>query len=326
MDDQKITEEKPSKDFAVGIQYRSAGDIYTFMTDDDALIRGQHVVVEGEHGESVGAVIVEPWEIPKENIPKNVKRVVRRANEEDILDLARSREEARDFFDVCEKKIVEHSLPMKLIDTEIVEGGKKVIFFFFSEQRVDFRSLVKDLASSLHRYIEMRQIGSRDVSSFVGCMGPCGRTTCCSSHMRQFQSISIAMAKNQGLSPNPAKLTGMCGKLKCCLSYENKSYVALRKGLPKQNSWVQTPRGEGKVVNVDVLKQRCGVRLEGGGEARFDCSECKPAERKQQPQRGSRQDKQDKQGKPERRERQDRGKRSSRRRKSDSEGKDESKE
>jgi cell fate regulator YaaT (PSP1 superfamily) len=286
MEGQEKVEKKPEMGLVVGIQYRTAGDVYTFITGIEDLKQGDFVAVEGEHGESVGMIIILPHEVPSKEIPKNVKKVVRRANDEDMKQYIEGREKAREYCELCEQKVQDHNLPMKLVDAELVEGGKKIIFFFFAEQRVDFRALVKDLAGSLHRYIEMRQIGSRDAASFIGCMGPCGRTTCCSLYLRQFQSISIAMAKNQGLSPNPAKLTGMCGKLKCCLAYENKTYSDARKGLPKLGSWVTTPKGEGKLTGLDVLKRVCSVRFEEGGETRLPCSECKAAQ-KVQKERGA---------------------------------------
>ena len=270
----------------VGVQHRQAGDIYTFAVPELELNAGDQIVVEAEHGESVGIVVTPPHDANAKEVPRNVRSVLRVATDEDLAAHYSRREEAREYFEVCAGRIAEHTLPMKLIDAELTEGGKKVIFFFFAEQRVDFRSLVKDLASQFHKYIEMRQIGSRDASSFLGCMGPCGRTTCCSTFLRDFNSISIAMAKNQGLSPNPAKLTGMCGKLKCCLNYENKSYSELRKGLPKYNSWVETPRGAGKISKLDILRQQCCVRLEGGGEAKFPCSECKATQARRQEQAG----------------------------------------
>ncbi len=285
-----VPAQAPSQ-LAVGVQHRTAGDIYTFVTDDAALKLGDYVIVEGEHGESVGRVIIVPHDVVSGDLSKNTKRILRRASEEDVTNYMKSREEACGLFDICARKIAEHNLPMKLIDAELTEGGKKVIFFFFAEQRVDFRALVKELAGSMHRYIEMRQIGARDASGFIGCMGPCGRTTCCSSYMRQFQSISIGMAKTQGLSPNPLKLTGMCGKLKCCLAYENKAYQELRQGLPKVNSWVQTPSGVGKIANVDILRRRCFVRLQEGGEAKFSCDECSHVEKPVEVPREEREDK-----------------------------------
>jgi cell fate regulator YaaT (PSP1 superfamily) len=164
---------------------------------------------------------------------------------------------------------------MKLIDVEISEGGKKAVFIFFAESRVDFRALVKDLAGLLRMRIEMRQVGSRDEAKMAGCLGPCGLTTCCSTHLRQFQSISISMAKHQGLAPNPAKLTGMCGKLKCCLAYEQAAYDECRKGLLKTGSPVETSSGAGKIIGHNVLKRECIVRLYGGGEMRTPCDKCR---------------------------------------------------
>ena len=265
----------------IGVQHRRAGDIYSFLSQTNEVRIGQPVIVEGEHGESLAIVVTHPREVLKSDLPANMKKIVRIATDEDLRVYAKQKEEAGEYFEICEKKIEEHKLPMKLVDAEMVDSGKKVILFFFAEQRVDFRSLVKDLASITHKYIEMRQIGSRDATSFIGCMGTCGRTTCCSSYLRNFQSISIAMAKNQGLSPNPVKLTGMCGKLKCCLAYENKAYGELRKGLPKVGNWVETPKGTGKIVNIDILKRQCAVRFEEGGEARFGCEECAKIDKQQ---------------------------------------------
>lgn len=280
-DTEKPAEMGSGQVLAVGVQHRIAGDIYTFTTDNEEIKTGDPVVVEGEQGESIAFVAVPPRPTLSSELPKNIKKILRVASEEDLTENAKRKEEAGDFFELCEKKIEEHKLPMKLVDAELVESGKKIVFFFFAEQRVDFRALVKDLASSVHKYIEMRQIGSRDASSFVGCMGPCGRTTCCSSFLRNFQSISIAMAKNQGLSPNPAKLTGMCGKLKCCLYYENKAYSQLRKGLPKHGNWVETPKGVGKITSLDILRRKCSVRLEEGGETKFGCDECQKIDKQQ---------------------------------------------
>lgn len=274
-----------------GVQHRTAGNIYTFAAHDEGLAVGDKVVIEGEHGESVGLIVVPPHRMPKSSVPTNIRNIVRRANDEDIRLHHERLELAQESFEICARKIKDHGLAMKLIDAEVAEGGKKIIFSFFAEQRVDFRGLVKDMASHLHKYIELRQVGSRDASSLVGCMGPCGRMTCCSSYLRQFQSISIAMAKNQGLSPNPAKLTGMCNKLKCCLAYENRAYVDLKKDLPRHNSWVETPRGVGRITKLDILRRICSVKLETGGEARFPCGEChstdaRPMEHKRPPKQG----------------------------------------
>jgi cell fate regulator YaaT (PSP1 superfamily) len=260
---------------AVGVQFRPAGKIYTFVTEDESLEKGDRVIVESEGGTSVGEVALAPHEPGKGQLPANVRKLIRRAGDEDIVEYERCKEKAIECFEAAAERIRSRQLPMKLIDVDISEGGKKAIFVFFAESRVDFRALVKDLAGLLRMRIEMRQVGSRDEAKIAGCMGPCGMTTCCSTHLRQFQSISISMAKHQGLAPNPAKLTGMCGKLKCCLAYEQAAYDECRKGLLKTGSPVETSEGAGKIIGHNVLKRECIVRLYGGGEIRTACDNCR---------------------------------------------------
>lgn len=258
----------------VGVQFRTAGKIYSFTTTDPTLVRNEPVAVEVDDGTSIGFIVSPPAAASEENLHKNIKRILHRASTEEIEEHDKRREMALKHFETCREKILEHNLEMKLIDAEIVEGGRKIIFFFFAEQRVDFRNLVKDLAGMLRMRIEMRQIGARDESKLVGSIGPCGLATCCSGYLRQFKSISISMAKQQGLTPNPAKLTGMCGKLKCCLSYEHAAYQELRKGLPKLGAAVDSPKGPGKIVDLNILKRECGILLYGGAMVRCPCSEC----------------------------------------------------
>jgi cell fate regulator YaaT (PSP1 superfamily) len=278
-----VDEAKSSNGLGVGIQYKTAGKIYTFVTTDDTLSKHDAVMVESDSGEVMGVVIRPPDEKLGVKVPKNAKRVIRRASEEDKETWRRNGERAIECFRICKEKVAERDLQMKLVDAEISTSGNKVTFSFFAEQRIDFRGLVKELAHALRMRIEMCQIGARDEAKNIPCMGSCGRPTCCSLHLRQFQSISISMAKHQGLAPNPSKLTGMCGKLKCCLSYEHAAYAEKRKGLPKLGSAVECPKGIGKVVGHNVLKRECIIRLYGGaGEARCDCEECRklsPTER-----------------------------------------------
>ncbi len=269
------TIEQSQKKLAVGVQFRTAAKIYTFVTEDSSLSQGDQVIVESEDGTSLAIIAVAPYEADLSSLPTNIKKLLRRASEEDLSEAADLKEKAIECFQTSSEKIRSRALPMKLGDVDIAEDGKKVIFTFFAESRVDFRALVKDLASLLRMRIEMRQIGSRDEAKIAGCMGPCGQTTCCSTHLRQFQSISISMAKHQGLAPNPAKLTGMCNKLKCCLAYEQAVYDECRKGLPKAGSAVESPKGSGKIVGHNVLKRECTVRLYGGGEARVPCDDCR---------------------------------------------------
>jgi len=266
---------------SAGVQFRTAGKIYTFLTTDPTLKTGEAVVIEADDGSSVGFIASRPVETSKNSVPRNVKKILHRASPDELAEREKSREKSLEYFDACREKILEHKLSMKLIDAEIVEGGRKIVFFFFAEQRVDFRSLVKDLAGALHMRIEMRQVGARDETKLIGCLGPCGNITCCTGHLRQFKSISISMAKQQGLTPNPSKLTGMCGKLKCCLAYEHASYLELRKGLPKLGSAVNSSKGAGKIVDLNILKRECAIQLYSGAVVRCPCNDCKQLDKKE---------------------------------------------
>lgn len=271
----QLTEVKPEeKKLAVGVQFRTAGKIYTFVSEDAALAKGDAVIVSAENGTALGRVVKAPKETQSSELPQNVKKVLRRATNKDIEEEAKSKEKAMEYFFICAEKVRDKNLPMKLVDAQLEEGGRKAVFIFFAEQRVDFRELVKELAQTLHMRIEMRQIGARDETKYKGCLGPCGLLTCCSGHLRQFESISISMAKHQGLAPNPPKLTGMCGKLKCCLAYENDVYNEYRKSLLKAGTAVGSPRGAGKITGHNVLKRECVIKLFGGGEVRCPCDSC----------------------------------------------------
>jgi cell fate regulator YaaT (PSP1 superfamily) len=274
--EQKKEGPKPA-DLAVGVQFRPAGKIYTFVTTDPSLKKGEEVVVESEGGPAIATVISPPVLPTEEDLPQKATRLLRRASPDEMEKERTRRERALECFTVCRDRIRERKLPMKLVEANVSADESKVIFSFFAEHRVDFRSLVKELAQALRMRIEMRQIGARDEAKTLPCLGPCGLPTCCSYHLRQFQSISISMAKHQGLTPNPPKITGMCGKLKCCLAYEHAAYEEQRQGLPKLGSAVESPKGVGKVVGHNVLKRECIVRLYGGvGETRCPCDQCRP--------------------------------------------------
>lgn len=257
----------------VGIQYRYAGKIYNFKTDDPTLKRDEWVVVESEHGTSLGIVIVAPREILKEKFPKDIKKILRRAEPKELEEEVVAHEKALELFEIFKEKALEYNLPMKPLTADMMEGGKKVMLTFYAEERVDFRALVKELAARFKMRVEMRQVGSRDEVKYMGGIGSCGRTTCCCQHLRQFQSISIQMAKVQGLMPNPAKLTGSCGKLKCCLAYENGLYAEMRKHLPRMGAIVGTKQGEGKVVGLDILREICVIRLDEERQIKIPVSE-----------------------------------------------------
>lgn len=262
-----------------GVHFSRASKIEFYLVEGIDLSIHDMVVAEGEHGKAIGRVIVPPREVPATDVATNIKKIIRKATEHDIDKHNEIMEKAREGFDLCEKKILEKDLPMKLVDVSFEDN--KAIFFFFAEERVDFRVLVKDLASALHMRIEMRQIGARDEAKAIGALGPCGIVCCCETYLSEFTSISISMAKNQGLSPNPAKLTGMCGKLKCCLAYENETYLKERKELPPLGTKVDTPEGTGVITNLEILKHVCRVRLDKRNEdghteeIKCKCGDCK---------------------------------------------------
>lgn len=263
----------------VGVRFSKAGKIQYFASETEDIKLHDLVVVECEHGERVVLVTVPPKKISKGEIATNIKRVIRVASEEDINKYNTETERGLELLRICEEKCQELGLPMKFVDVELEE--KKAIFYFFSEERVDFRGLVKELASRLHIRIEMRQIGARDEAKAVGSLGPCGLICCCESYLKEFQSISIQMAKTQGLAPNPQKLTGMCGKLRCCLAYENEFYFEERKHLPPPGAYVKTPDGCGTVVELNVLRRLCHVRLDGAEtneKIRVPCDSCQVIE------------------------------------------------
>lgn len=261
----------------VGIQFRTATKIYHFTTTDDGLKIGDRVIVAGEDGPALATVIAPPS--PPKGASPGIKPISHRATDAEINEENSRREQAHHYFKACSRKIKELALPMKLTDAELLDRGKKIRFVFYAEDRVDFRSLVKELAAILRLRIEMRQVGARDEAKYRGCLGACGQvTTCCSTFLRQFRSISIGMAKTQGLAPNPSKLTGLCGKLKCCLAYENDLYSEQRKGLFKIGNIVAAPQGTGKIINIDILTRRYLVAIDGGSLERIPADTCRRLE------------------------------------------------
>lgn len=295
MNENNIVEETPKEPAIaatpkklVGVQFSAAGRIYSFDPAGIDVKKYDYVVVDGDKGPSVGVAITNCFEVTK-NTPHNVCKVLEKASVEDIGRFRINREQAMKAFNVCRSKIVEHGLTMmKLVDVDTLPDNSKAIFYFTSEERVDFRGLVKDLAGYLHMRIEMRQIGARDASKCIGAIGTCGQICCCKKYLRDFKSISIQMAKNQGLSPNPAKLTGMCGKLKCCLSYENEMYSELKENLPPVGSEVDTKEGKGVINNLDVPRQLIYVYLEETNkEACFKLDDITVLKRKEPRKRSS---------------------------------------
>lgn len=251
--------------FLVGVQFKQTGRIYDFDVSELKLDVGNKVVVETERGIGMGKVVKKPREVADENLPESLKRVIRIAGRSDIERQKKNCGRERQAFELCKKRIKERELDMKLVHVDFYYDASKAIFFFTAEQRVDFRDLVKDMAQSLHTRIEMRQVGVRDETKLIGGMGCCGLTLCCSTFLREFSPVNVKMAKEQNLAMNPAKVSGICGRLMCCLAFEFEIYQELGKGLPKKGKRVMTSQGQGKVTDVDVLKRQVSIELESGG-------------------------------------------------------------
>ena len=227
---------------------------------------GEGVIVETARGVEFGECTQENTAVDEMELTAPLRPVLRRATPEDQLTREKNKEKEARAFQICQEKIAEHGLEMKLVEAEYSFEGNKVLFFFTAEGRVDFRALVKDLASAIHARIELRQIGVRDEAKMLGGLGICGRPFCCSQFLEEFQPVSIKMAKTQNLSLNPTKISGTCGRLMCCLKYEQDAYEDLVKHSPKQESFVETPDGAGTVSSVNLLRQTVQVRLESAPE------------------------------------------------------------
>ena len=246
----------------VGVRFKEAGKVYYFDPGDLEIEVYSKVIVETARGIEFGQVVVANREVPEEEIVAPLKKVIRIATEEDIQHAAENDEKEKEAFEICLQKIQAHNLDMKLIDVEYTFDNNKILFYFTSDGRVDFRELVKDLASVFKTRIELRQIGVRDESKMMGGLGICGRVLCCKSFLGEFQPVSIKMAKEQGLSLNPTKISGACGRLMCCLKYEQEAYEELLKKVPKVGAVVDTPEGQGVVEEVNLLKEEVKVKLD----------------------------------------------------------------
>ena len=244
----------------VGVRFRNVGKIYYFSPKDYEIKTGDHVIVETARGIEYGKVVLAPREVDEEDVVHPLKEVLRVATKEDDEREAQNRVREREAFKICQKKIREHGLEMKLIDAEYTFDNNKVLFYFTADGRIDFRELVKDLASVFRTRIELRQIGVRDETKLRGGIGICGRALCCHTYLSEFAPVSIKMAKEQNLSLNPTKISGVCGRLMCCLKNEEEAYEELNRSLPNVGTRVKTPDGlNGEVQNVSVLKQKVRV-------------------------------------------------------------------
>ena len=253
----------------VGIRFKKACKIYYFDPAESGVAKGDHAIVETARGVDYGEVVIGPREVDESSIVPPLKPVMRKATAEDDLKLAENKIREKEAFNICLRKIKNHELPMRLIDVEFTFDVNKIIFYFTADGRIDFRELVKDLASVFRTRIELRQIGVRDEAKMLGGIGSCGRPLCCATFLGDFEPVSIRMAKDQNLSLNPTKISGICGRLMCCLKYENHLYCKgcgngnrrERVEIPKMGALVATPLGEGKVVGINRGQHTASVKL-----------------------------------------------------------------
>ena len=250
----------------VDIQFRPGQKIYFFDPDGAVYRVGDHVIIDTARGAEFGVCAGGNHRITQKEVVAPLRKVLRRATAQDERVIAENRAKEKRAYEVCLQKIQEHGLDMQLVSAEVAFDGSKILFYFTADERVDFRELVKNLATVFHTRIELRQIGVRDKAKMVGGLGICGRPFCCASFLDDFQPVSITMAKTQNLSLNPTKISGTCGRLMCCLKYEQEAYEDLLRTCPKVDSFVDTPEGRGTVVEVSLLRQRVKVRMEDSPE------------------------------------------------------------
>lgn len=251
----------------IGVRFKEVGKVYYFDPNGIQMKKGDMAIVETARGVECGEVAMENREIEDKDIVHPLKKMIRKATQGDLKKVEENRKKERHAFEICEKKILDHKLEMKLVDVEYTFDNNKILFYFTADGRVDFRELVKDLASVFRTRIELRQIGVRDEAKMMGGLGICGRPFCCTSFLGEFQPVSIKMAKEQGLSLNPVKISGTCGRLMCCLKYEQAAYSDLLRTTPKNGSVVNTPEGRGVVVDVNLLTGMLKVRMDRAPEA-----------------------------------------------------------
>jgi cell fate regulator YaaT (PSP1 superfamily) len=247
----------------IGVRFRSAGKIYFFSPGKYEIKKGDHVIVETARGVEYGTVVGEPRDIPDEEVIKPLKAVLRTASTKDDEQERTNREKEKEAFKICLEKIRKHNLEMKLIDAEYTFDNNKILFYFTADGRIDFRELVKDLAAVFKTRIELRQIGVRDETKIIGGYGICGRPLCCHSYLSDFAPVSIKMAKEQSLSLNPTKISGVCGRLMCCLKNEEDVYEELNRKMPGVGDFCKTKDGlEGEVSSVNILRQTLKILVD----------------------------------------------------------------
>jgi cell fate regulator YaaT (PSP1 superfamily) len=256
------TEEKTV--LIVGIRFRPAGRIYYFDPQGQTFTTGQYTIVETVRGIEAGRVVIPSKKIVESDLSDPLKPVLRLATEDELRMMLSFKSKEKEALVRCAERIAQHNLPMKLVESEYTFDGSRLTFYFTADERVDFRGLVRDLAATFRTRIELRQVGARDQAKLQGGIGPCGKTLCCSSWITDFGIVSIKMAKEQGLPLNPSKISGVCGRLMCCLAYENDNYVQAKQQMPQIGTLLDTPSGPGKVVAINVPKNSVDVILESG--------------------------------------------------------------
>lgn len=273
----------------IGVRFKQVGKVYYFDPCDIQVEIGQHVIVETARGVEYGEVALANRDVSEGEVVKPLKKLIRVATPSDAKVVETNQKRAKEAFSICEQKIAEHKLDMKLVSVEYTFDLNKVLFYFTADGRVDFRELVKDLASVFRTRIELRQIGVRDEAKVLGGLGICGRPLCCASFLDDFQPVSINMAKQQNLSLNPTKISGTCGRLMCCLKYEQEAYEDLSRVTPRPESTVQTPDGIGVVISAAMLRGTCVVQLDDDPDTlhTYKCKDCQVLQAGRRPRRAA---------------------------------------
>ncbi len=250
--------------FVIGIRFKSSGKIYDFKANGFSMRVGDRCIVETDKGLEFGIVSIASRKVSRNLLKRPLKSVVRKATQDDVVQVEKNEVLEKEAFNICQSKIREKEMPMKLVNVDFSFDAQKAVFYYTSEERVDFRELVKDLAYHFKIKIEMRQIGLRDEAKMIGGCGPCGRNLCCAAFLKEFEPVSIKMAKDQNLALNPVKISGVCGRLMCCLVYEHETYKDLKRTCPKFGAILDTPDGKGRVVKINLLQEKVVVELEDG--------------------------------------------------------------
>jgi cell fate regulator YaaT (PSP1 superfamily) len=265
----------------VGIRFQPSGKIYYFETQDHSLQINDYVLVDTNRGKDLGRVVIPPDHAQPKIPPETLKPVIRKATIDDIKQYERQKKRTEKALSKCRELVAKLNLSMKPIDAHYNIDGSNIVIFFIAEKRVDFRELVKELSHELKSYVELRQVGARDEAKLVGGIGKCGQLLCCSSFLNEFNPVSIKMAKEQSITLNPMKTSGLCGRLLCCLGFEFDQYKRLKENLPLINQYVTTPLGEARVININALKQTVWAELESGAAVEYTLDQIKW--QKQQP-------------------------------------------